>query len=236
MSATSDRPLPARQRYSWSLLLALLLLAGLVALGGAIFSPSWLVTAGTLPVALHSIHRADYSADLRGLRPLAFGLGLVGEAVRDIAPSSSPSTEDLRTLLQTPVPTVTPFPTSSGQQPAFPGFTPTPTMPAGAPPATPTPSVTGTSTGIPSFTPSITPTTTFTASPSSTPTSSLQPLPTRRTPTATATPFIPTPTRVPPTSTSNPPTSVPPTIAPPTATAAPPSYPPPPEPTQPPYP
>lgn len=231
MSATPHRTLPVWRRLSWSLLLLLLFLGGLIALGGAIFSPAWLVTAGTLPVALHSFHHADYSADLRGFRPLAFGLGLVGEAARDLGPSASPSMDDLRNLLQTPVPTVTPFPTLPDLRIVLPTFTPTQTrLASAAPPAT------ATSTGVPSFTPSATPSATFTASFSPTPTASLQPLPTRRTPSATATPFIPTPTRVPPTSTSNPPTSAPPTTAPPTATPAPPSYPPPPESTQPPYP
>ncbi|HCE18650.1 MAG TPA: hypothetical protein DEQ80_12405 [Anaerolinea thermolimosa] len=232
MSTKPERHLPAWQRLSWSIFLLLLFLGGLAALGGAIFSPAWLVTAGTLPVALHSFQHADYSADLRGLHPLAFGLGLVGEAARDMAPSALSPMDDLRILLQTPVPTVTPYPTRSGLRTALPTFTPTPITPASAtPPSIPSPSATGTPTGLPSFTPSFTPSATLPFPPSSTPTASLQPLPTRRTSTATAAPFIPTPTRMPPTT---PPTSIPPTIAPPTA--APPAYPPPPETTQPPYP
>ena len=55
----------------WGSVFLLLLAASLLGLYAYLFSPDWLKTAGLMPVALHSPLRADYSADLRGMRPIS---------------------------------------------------------------------------------------------------------------------------------------------------------------------
>lgn len=259
---------PTRGRNSqtyWNLIFLALLGGGLFILAVFIFSPDWLNTSRSLPVSLHSSFKANYAADLRGLRPLAISLGLVGDAARDRALAQEDPGDPLASLLialQTPVPTATPLPTRPAVQP--PTVTPTP-------PAIPTaesvqPSFTWTVTPVtPSPTNTLQPSQTPTPSPTMTPSRtlrltitrtrtaivlpSLQPpsaTPTSGLPSATLPPaYSPTPTRTlppPPTPTRTlpPPPTPTRTSPPPTATQppAPTGYPPPstPDPTWPVYP
>jgi hypothetical protein len=168
-----------------------------------------------VPVNLHSIMEADYSADFRTGLIQPVNMRVIGEALQDeyYAAHSDPyatqkmgAPERYATLeiaLKTPVPTVTPFP---GQATA----TPTQTLTATQAAATPTPSRTRTAT----------PTRTATITASPTPTGTVL-FPTQ----------LPTPTNTRrPRQTSNPqPTSATPTRPParPTATPAPSTQPPP---------
>ena len=196
----------------WGAVFLLLLAASLLGLYAYLFSPNWFQTAGLMPVALHSPLRADYSADLRGMRPISLNLGLISDAARDQAAQENDPLPELIALLQTPVPTVTSF------------LAETPTrQPAVT--ATATPAKEETLPWTPTSTRSVT--LTFTASPSRTNT--------RRPPTVTPT-FTPTERALIPTLTKAPPTAIP-VI--PTSTNLPPTgYPPPetPEPTGYPYP
>jgi len=163
-----------------------------------------------VPVNLHSILEADYSADFRAGRIQPINIQAIGEALQDEytdpnAPQKIGVPERYATLemaLKTPVPTVTLFP---GQATGTPTWTPTVTRAL----ATPTPTRTRTTT----------PTRTATTTASPTPTE-LYFYPTS--------PPLPTNTRR-PRSTNNPePTSAPPTRPParPTATRVPPTQPP----------
>jgi hypothetical protein len=207
----------SRQIY-WGAVFLLLLAASLLGLYAYLFSPDWFQTAGLMPVALHSPLRADYSADLRGMRPISLNLELISDAARDQAAQEDDPLPELIALLQTPVPTLTSF------------LAATPTGQTAAPGT-----ATSTQPWTPTSTRSVTPTLTFTVTPS--------PTKTLRLPTATLT-FTRTQKAIPPTATKVPPTAIPVTPTPtrpplPTPTISPPTgYPPPetPEPTGYPFP
>ena len=217
-SAYLVSPSRSRRMY-WGSIFLLLLAASLLGLYAYLFSPNWLRTAGLMPVALHSPLRADYSADLRGMRPISFSLGLIGDAARDQAVQENDPLPGLIALLQTPVPIADSFivPTMTAQ-PAIPATT-APTQEEPPPPAS-------------SPTPPWTPTSTFTATSSMTntlrpPTATLYPTDTRE-----VLPPTSMPTRLPPTaaptSTRTPlptPTNLPPTGYPPPQTPLPTGYP-----------
>ncbi|HMN61870.1 MAG TPA: hypothetical protein PJ988_15975 [Anaerolinea sp.] len=107
MRAAPSLRVPRSGQLYWAAVFGLLLLASLCSLAVYLFSVDWLNTAGTQPVALHSGLRADYSADLRGLKPLALSMGLIGEAARDRQPGATDPLPALEILLQTPVAWVT---------------------------------------------------------------------------------------------------------------------------------
>jgi hypothetical protein len=173
-----------------------------------------------LPIPLHSLLVADYSADPHDFKVAAVKFDLILEAIRDSIEygSSDDSYERFATLqagLSSPVPSVTP---DYSQTP----FTSTPEQPTATPENTyrpPTPS------------PTTLPTQTSTVEPTQ-----LLPSPTYIIwPTATNRPYIPNPTQPPP----PPPTNPPPTNPPPPPTdppPPPPTNPPPPPPTNPPPP
>lgn len=131
--------------------------------------------ANKLPVTLHSLLFADYSADPIGFRIAAVRFNLIEEAIRDADDSQNSNSADrfatLQAYLNTSVPTVTPefpqTPTATLQQP------------------TTTPDQIGPS---PSPSPTYLPTQTATAAPTQ-----LQPSPTmtKRNPTATSRPDKP---------------------------------------------
>jgi hypothetical protein len=188
----------------WGAVFLLLLAASLMGLYAYLFSPNWFQTAGLMPVALHSPLRADYSADLRGMRPISLNLGLISDAARDQAAQENDPLPELIALLQTPVPTMTSFLAAT---------------PVGQPTvsATATPAKEETLPWTPTSTKWVTLTLTFTVTPSSTntprpPTATLKPTETRevRPPTSTPTKVPPTATPVTPTSTNPPPTGYPP--------------------------
>lgn len=201
------------RRMYWGSVFLLLLTASLLGLYAFLFSPDWLQTAGLMPIALHSPLRADYSADLRGMRPISLSLGLIGDAARDQAAQENDPLPELIALLQTPVPTsasLTAAPATA--QPAA-LATITPTVREDTPPPASSPTLSWTPTLTFSVTPSITntpPRATATRNPTSTkevltPT----PLPTKVPPSTT--PVTPTSTRTPlPTPTNPPPTGYPP--------------------------
>ncbi len=205
------------RRAYWGSVFLLLLIASLLSLGAYLFSPTWFVTAGAMPVALHSPLRADYSADLTALRPAALGLALVGEAARDLAARAADPLPELSILLQTPVPTATPFgPGLSPTDRPLPTGTAAPTAQEPTVPFTPTWTATR-------FTPTFTPTPTPSATASRTPDG------TSTRPTRTAVIASPTPTLTPPPPTATSPAAPTrtPTSAPATPTPQPTSYPPP---------
>lgn len=204
-----------RERSRWLILFAAMLLLSVLCLGLSLFYPAWWSSDSSrmIPVALHSVLRADYSADAFAAALPPVSLGLIANALQDQALESSPEAAD-RVLegLRTPVPTVTPFFSSTPVR-----LTPTSYILATWTQPPPKPTATQAD-----FTPvtTATPTATFTIRPSYTP----SPTP--------VTPVAPTKTPVPPTNTPIPPTNtpVPPTNTPvlPTSTPIPP--------TQPPYP
>jgi len=134
--------------------------------------------ANKLPVTLHSLLFADYSADLIGFRIAAVRFNLIEEAIRDADDSQNLDSADrfatLQAYLNTSVPTVTP---------EFPQTPTTPTITQQQP--TTTPDQIGPS---PSPSPTYLPTQTATAVPTQ-----LQPSPTmtKRNPTATSRPDKP---------------------------------------------
>lgn len=164
------------------LLLIMLAFSGLVFL---LLTPGRLVIRGiqSLSISLHSDLQADYSPDLHAIPLAPVDLSLVSEALEDRNAFSTPV--DIFSVLNTPIPLVTPppaaamptfvlFPTLPGPGPSAtfaantPVFTPTGT-------ATPTGSATPTGTLIPTLTRTPTsagglPTLTPTAPPSLTPT------------------------------------------------------------------
>jgi hypothetical protein len=210
------------------------------AIVGLMFPFGWLLRAvggqsDWLPVNLHSVLAADYSADPLALHLPPIQLGLIEDLLNDSATLTPGRFATLEGNLNTPVPTVTPRP----------GYS-TPTMPIPTiPPATPSPRPGQAATSTPalvSFTPppsqvpSVIPT--FPTIYSQTPTqpagkATPTPPPTQfvtPTPPPTGTPLPPpTETKQPPTSTLPAPTATP--IPLPTRTPHP--YP---EPTDPPYP
>jgi len=228
--AASSLRVPRSRQLYWGAVFGLLLLASLCSLAVFLFSADWLKTAGALPVALHSGLRADYSADLRGLKPLALSMGLIGEAARDQQPGATNPLPALEILLQTPVAWVTSTGTSPTAGP--------PTQPATATsPASgvtqPAPSATAGATQAPTAT--LLPTLTFTATytltvtpsavqPTLAPPTRTQPPPTDTRPPSVTRPPTSTPTQPPPptaTNTPRPPTQPPPTAYPPPATVPP---------------
>jgi hypothetical protein len=167
-----------------------------------------------IPVNIHSILEADYSADFRASLIQPVNMRVISEALQDeyYAPHSDPyatqkmgAPERYATLeiaLKTPVPTVTPFP---GQATATPTPTPTATQAA----ATPTRTRTATPTRTVTVTASPTPTGAYLY-----PTQPPQPTNTRRphqtsNPQPTSTPTTRPPAR--PTATPVPSTQPPPT-------------------------
>lgn len=173
--------------------------------------------AEKLPVTLHSLLFADYSADPHGFRISVARLSLIEEAIRDAAGGQNLDSADrfatLQAGLKTSVPTVTPkfpqTPTATQQQPTS---TPTHIEPSLSP------------------SPTYLPTQTATAVPTQ-----LQPSPTiiRWNPTATNRPDKPSKPQEDPDPTDPPPTDLPPpTDRPPPS----PTKPPPPPPTKPPPP
>ena len=189
-----------------------------------------------IPVTLHSLLTADYSADAINLHFPALNLSIILDALGDHAPEVAYSANaTLQSSLLTPVPSVTPLPGEVVQNP--PSATPTPTswvpsITASAtltmtPTPTPSPTSVGTemSTGQPSYTPQAT--NWATLAPTKTKTTQIRPTSTQAfhpspTPTKVPPTLAPTPTRNPPTATARP-----------TATNPPHPYP---GPTKPPYP
>ena len=168
-----------------------------------------------LPISLHSLLLADYSADLLEFKYAAVKFDLILDAIRDSIEDGYPMDADerfatLQAGLSSPVPSVTP---AFSQTPS----TSTPEQPTATPENTDLP---------PSPSPTTLPPQTATAEPT-------QPLPSPTYiiwPTATNRPYIPQPTQPPfqpkPTNPPPPPTNPPP----------PPTNPPPPPPTNPPPP
>jgi hypothetical protein len=189
-----------------------------------------------IPVTLHSLLTADYSADAINIQFPILNLSIILEALGDLAPSGALNANaTLQSSLLTPVASVTPLPGETIQNP--PTATPTatlinPSTTANAtltPTPSPTPSLapaeTETPTNQPFFTPqptvwtTLVPTKTKTTQnrPTSTPSFHPSPTPNQAPPTQ-----APTPTNKPPTPTARP-----------TATQPPHPYP---GPTKPPYP
>jgi hypothetical protein len=189
-----------------------------------------------IPVTLHSLLTADYSADAINMQFPILNLSIFLDTLGDHDPvKASGANATLQSSLLTPVASVTPMPGEVVQNP--PTATPTPTLLAPSITAsttptltpTPTPSLTSveteTSTSQPSYTPqptyraTLAPTKTRTTQnrPTSTQTFHPSPTPTKAPPT-----LAPTPTHKPPTATARP-----------TATKPPHPYP---GPTKPPYP
>lgn len=216
MRAASSLRVPRSRQLYWAAVFGLLLLASLCSLAVYLFSADWLNTAGTQPVALHSGLRADYSADLRGLKPLALSMGLIGEAARDRQPGATNPLPALEILLQTPVAWVTP----TGASPTYvpPTQPATATLPVSGvtpPVSSPAPSATKASTAT--LPPTLTPTPTFTATltstmrPTQAPPTHTQPPPTETRPPSVTRPPTSTPSQPPPPTAYPPPATVPPT-------------------------
>jgi hypothetical protein len=200
------------------------------AIVGLMFPFGWLLRAVSgqsnwLPVNLHSVLAADYSADPLALHLPPIQLALIEDILNDSATLTPGRFATLEGNLNTPVPTVTPRP----------GYS-TPTLPASTiPPATPSPRPGQAATSTPALTsftpppsqvPSVIPT--FPTTYSQTPT---QPAG-NATPTPPPTQFV-TPT-LPPTGTPIPSPTV--TTRPPTLTLPAPTATPPPLPTRTPHP
>ena len=201
-----------RNQIYWVLIFLMIVTSGLVCLALFLFSPNWVKAQHSLPVALHSPLRADYSADLRGMTMGALQIGLVSEAEKDH--SSRDSMPTLVVILKTPVMTITPLATRLLS-------TPLATMASTIPPKATNPLPTSTRssssagtptpTSSPTWTPTQTPQTTKvtpTAGSTTIPTKPPQATPSSKPPTSTSQP--PTDTAVPPTKTSIPPTNIPP--------------------------
>lgn len=182
-----------------------------------------------IPVTLHSLLTADYSADASNMQFPVLNLSIILEALGDRAPDVAYSANaTLQSSLLTPVASVTPLPGEVDQNP--PTAIPTatllvPTITASATPTmtpTPTPALTSVGTGTPTSQPFYTaqPTNRATLAPTKTKTIQNQPTNTQV--------FHPSPTP-----TKSPPTNAPTATARPTATNPPPPYP---GPTKPPYP
>ncbi len=189
-----------------------------------------------VPVGLHSVLFADYSADPRGARLPGVEFGIIEEVIADQGGTdASVRFSTLQSAQQTPVPTITPrlsgTPTTEGGTPTLAGFSPTAT---GTQRASQTPTKTATPTV--SATARVGTSTATHLGPTSTRTPTGFPSATVRTPTHTPdsddptnTPRPPTDTPQPPTDTPLPPTdtSEPPTSEPPTDTPEPPTHEPP---------
>jgi hypothetical protein len=191
-----------------------------------------------IPVTLHSLLSADYSADAISLHFPDLNLTMILDALGDRGPNEASSAyATLQSNLLTPVASVTPLPGAITQNPptATPTATPVSTSiiptsistPSVTP--SPTPSLTPTGTGAPTDWPTYPPQPTLRATLIPTKVKSTQPRPTatqssHTNPTQTPAPptHVPTPTRKPPTATKAP-----------TATQHPHPYP---GPTKPPYP
>ncbi len=221
------------QPYAFSRLLTVLVcLVAVFVLALMLLSPARVTVQGAvlLPVSLHSVRSADYSADKVIAAVPAVSTAIIGDALRDAEPGAEQADQVYRDL-QSPVPTAA----------LPPGMTLPPTRPA--PTATSQPTLPPETQPAPGNLPSQTPT--ETALPT-------RPItqPTRRQATPTALPTDPpgeaTSTNPPPTDTQPPTaTPLPPTATflptatpwPPTATRTQPGYPPPPvTPTRPAYP
>jgi hypothetical protein len=246
----SERRTPAREGCAIFLLLGLIS----ILLISILILPVFRQTTPWLPIAMHSILHADYSADQHPNSVPPALLGLIGDMLLDDNPSQAP--ERLSTVisaLESPVVTVTPYPgetllptatatplppTVTLSEPLLtPTWTPKPSATNPAPSLTPlTPTSTIWETLPPTWIPSPThapatktPTSESTGKPPTQPAVTVPgPTPTKR----------PTSTNPPPTNTPEPtnppPTKPPPTEPPPTEPPAPTPYPPPPKPTSPP--
>lgn len=193
--------------------------------------PQW------VPVALHSILHADYSADPRARRVPAVKINLIKEALADQAGDGSPKGfEEVQEGLKTPVPTV-----ESGLPVATATVThPTATATSMARTVTPTQSRPTSTRSHPTRTATPTPTATnVLLLPTRTPSATKEPTRTSKPPRGPEPTNTPRPTQEPtePKPTQPPPTQPPPT-KPPTKPPPPDPYPPPPPPPKPtdPYP
>ncbi len=167
------------------LLLIMLAFSGLVFL---LLAPGRLAIRGIqrLSISLHSPLQADYSPDLHAIPLAPVDLSLVSEAIEDRSNVVVPP--DIFSVLNTPIPLVTPMPPAG-----MPTFVLFPTLPGPGPSATFSP-----------HPPGVTPSVTLTPTRSPTPTGTLVPTQTR---TSTSPAIPPTPTTTtPPTFTSTPPT------------------------------
>jgi hypothetical protein len=164
-----------------------------------------------IPVTLHSLLTADYSADALNVRFPKLNISILLDALGDRAPDKAASAyATLQSSLLTPVPTVTLMPGEITQNPP----TASPTATAAEPSTTASPTVTATPSPTPSPTPAGTNPPLYTVAPTlqppptSTRVKSTQTRPPRPTATATLAPptQAATPTRKPPTPTkaSNP--------------------------------
>ncbi len=211
----------APENRAWVLALSLMSVLGICLVGVMVASVGWLFLHmnGLQPVPLHSPLHANYSADPRSIRFPILNLSVVEEAIHDQATSSVDSQEQLSTVvvvLETPIPTLTPYFTQAA--PASPEPSATSKPPGITPSAIPTLTPTQTTTHTPTVTLTLKvtstvtlgpgkPTLTATPTPKSTVTVTITPTkPAWITPTPTKTVWIsPTPTKtvwISPTSTS----------------------------------
>jgi hypothetical protein len=241
------RPSPPERTRWWTAMGFLFLLC--------VFSLSFLLVTPTIargnsqpgffPVPLHSVLRADYSADAIAFIVPAVAVDIIGEAIQDqVVPSQvvTNAPERLATVvfhMKTMVPTVTPHwpvtqtPTPTPTRTPVPPRTSTPTpVPTrgGDDEPTPTPTPSALPTLAPTRTPTRTPTPAYTVPPATqVPTDIPTQAPTNtqpptQAPTPTPVPPTPTPNSYPPPPTDPPSTEPPPTEPPPSET---PGYPPP---------
>jgi hypothetical protein len=178
-----------------------------------------------IPVTLHSLLTADYSADAINTQFPILNLSIILEALGDHAPAGALNANaTLQSSLLTPVASITPLPGETIQNPATATPRATLIIPSITVSSTPTPTPSPT-TSLPFFTPQ--PTVQTTLAPTKTKTTQNRPTSTQTfhpspTPTQAPPTQAPTPTHKPPTATSRP-----------TATQPPHPYP---GPTKPPYP
>jgi len=165
-----------KQRRPRALVLILILLLTLTCLIFAML-PQWLAVAKTstlLPVNLHSVAEADYSADQRPYGVPAISLAILKDVILDNNPYATDWADRLATvhaILESPVPTMTPAfttsaasvqPTTSALDATEISVQSTERMPTSIP--------TGTSTASPSPSPTVSPTAVLVLSPTAKPT------------------------------------------------------------------
>lgn len=108
--AANERSSPAQE----GSIIFLLLLFIFILLVLILILPLLRANSPWLPVAMHSILHADYSADLHPSMQAPVSIGLIGDIIQDTNPTQAP--QRLATVvsgLQSPVPTVTPYPTAT---------------------------------------------------------------------------------------------------------------------------
>lgn len=221
--------IPIPQFGIWTATFITLLALGLILLALLMFSPEWfLIRDAWLPVPLHSLLRADYSADPRGSFIPAAQIDLIDQVIKDqVRPTGELPSQmaPLSSLLLTPVATITPQFFELTQTLGAPA-TPVNQVTATQPPAQPSPTLLAATATLQSSATSTQANTATSTQPAATPT---RPQPTRARATAVPTEPPPEPTQA-PTARPPEPTEPPPapTEAPPPATKEP--YPPPPPP------